>query len=80
MMTTTKDTDSFYLEKRNISREYEPTGAYAFNEWRDKFDAAIKERYESLHKDLLYTDEKQNFDEAVDVFEKLTNIFRNIGE
>ena len=80
LLIKTKDTDSFYLEKRNISREYEPTGAYAFNEWRDKFDAAIKERYESLHKDLLYTDEKQNFDEAVDVFEKLTNIFRNIGE
>lgn len=80
LLAKTKETDSYYLKKRNSVIEYDPTGAYAFNEWREKFDATIKKRYESLHKDLLYTDEKQKFDEAMEVFEKLTNIFRGIGE
>lgn len=80
ILVKTKNTDSFYLEKRNIAVDYDPTGEYSFNKWKDKFDASIKDRYESLHKDLLYTDEKQNLDDAIEVFNKLTEIFRNIGE
>lgn len=39
-----------------------------------------KDAYERLHEDLLYTDEKQIFDDAVDTFEKLNNLFCEIGE
>lgn len=80
LLVKTKDTDSFYLEKRNIAKEYDPTGTYDFEKWKDKFDSVIKNRYESLHKDLLYTDEKQDFDKAIEVFEKLSDIFSSIGE
>lgn len=34
LIDITKQTDSYYLEKRNISREYNPTGAYDFNSWK----------------------------------------------
>lgn len=76
----TKVTDSFYLEKRNISKEYNPAGKYNFDLWKKCFNDPIKKRYENLHKDLLYTDKKQNFDDALKTFEEINRIFTAIGE
>ena len=36
--STFSDTDSYYLEKRNISKEYDPTGAYDFESWKHYLD------------------------------------------
>lgn len=80
LVQKTKSTDSYYLEKRNISEKYNPTGKYDFVSWEDLFDNTIKNRYESLHKDLLYTSEKQNFEDAIDAFRKINDILSEIGE
>ena len=40
----------------------------------------IRKRYETLHQELLYSDEKQNFDEAIRAFERLDEVFRKINE
>ena len=80
LMEITKQTDSFYLEKRNTSTEYTPLGAYDFPMWREKFNAAAQERYEKLHETLLYTDQKQDFNLALSTFDKLNHIFDSIGE
>ena len=80
LVRLTKETDSYYLEKRDIPNEYNPLGAYAFDSWKDKFDLNIKERYETLHEDLLYTDEKQNFDKAIEVFKLVDQRLQSIGE
>lgn len=80
LMEITKQTDSFYLEKRNTSTEYTPLGAYDFPMWREKFNAAAQERYEKLHETLLYTDQKQDFNLALSTFDKLNQIFDFIGE
>ena len=79
LMDLTKQTDSVYLEKRNISENYDPTGAFGFVTWKSEFIMA-KEAYEHLHEDLLYTDEKQNFDDAVSVFEQIDKVLIQIGE
>jgi predicted nucleotidyltransferase component of viral defense system len=80
LVKLTKDTDSYYLEKRNIPNEYNPLGAYAFDSWKDKFDPKIKERYESLHEELLYTDEQQDLDEAIEIFKLIDRRLQDIGE
>ncbi len=80
LLEKTKQTDSFYLEKRNVSVDYDPTGAYDFPSWEKYFGNSIRTIYESLHEDLLYTTEKQNFDKAIDTFRKLSTIFSSIGE
>ena len=80
LLELTKATDGFYLQKRNIAAGYDPTGPYAFDNWRDKLDKDIKRRYETLHEDLLYTSEKQSFSIALDTFEKISNIFAAIDE
>lgn len=36
--------------------------------------------YESLHESLLYTDEKQNFDEAIRTFDAINKILSESGE
>ena len=59
LMQQTKETDSFYLGRRNISPDYNPMGVYGFDEWKDCFDNQVRVNYERLHEDLLYTDEKQ---------------------
>ena len=75
----TKQTDSEYLEKRNIPKEYDPAGVYNFSTWKEAFTTA-KDVYEKLHEDLLYTDEKQRFDDAVNAFEQINSILTEIGE
>ena len=80
LITLTKETDSVYLEKRNIPENYDPTGAYDFPAWMNCFDDDIRSIYERLHEDLLYTDEKQEFDVAVQTFERISALFAEIGE
>ena len=80
LVQLTKETDSFYLNRRNISVEYDPTGDYDFSSWRKHFDTKICSIYESLHESLLYTDEKQDFNLAIKTFEKIDKILKSIEE
>jgi hypothetical protein len=80
LLQLTKETDNFYLQKRHISKEYDPVGPYAFENWQMYFDDEIRSRYESLHEDLLYTSEKQHFEDAVRTFTKISQLFSQIGE
>ena len=76
----TKETDSFYLEKRNISKDYNPLDEYAFERWKERFSKEIVTNYESLHKTLLFTDRKQDWNEVLMTFERINKIFEKIGE
>jgi len=76
----TKNTDSFYLKKRNISKDYNPMEPYDFDTWENKLDNNIRKSYESLHKNILYSKEKQDFDHARDVLSEISQIFSSIGE
>ncbi len=80
LIRITKDTDSYYLEKRNISKEYDPTGPYDFDAWKHHLIEQVRSIYENLHKDLLYTDEQQSLDEAIDTFAKINELLKSIGE
>ncbi len=76
----TKETDSHYLLKRLLPNEYDPKGLYDFNSWKHLLNEDVRSLYESLHEKLLYTNEKQNFDEAISTLEKINNIFKTIEE
>ncbi len=80
LIEITKATDSYYLGKRNISKEYDPTSAYDFDSWKHYLSDQVCSTYENLHKDLLYTDEQQNFDDALNAFSKINDILECIGE
>lgn len=80
LLDITKQTDSYYLEKRNISQEYDPTGAYDFDSWKHHLDEQVRATYKNLHKELLYTDEQQNFDDAEKTFAEINSILIAINE
>lgn len=80
LLIQTKNTDSFYLNKRNIAKDYNPTGDYDYDSWRASFNGAVKSRYEHLHEDLLYTNKKQDINEAMKVFMEISRLFSEIGE
>jgi predicted nucleotidyltransferase component of viral defense system len=80
IVAKTKKTDSFYLEKRNLPKDYDPIGSYDFPSWEAYFDVNIRKRYESLHEDLLYTNQCQNFAEAVSTFKRVSTLLSEIGE
>ena len=80
LVRLTKDTDSFYIGRRNISDKYDPTGAYDFASWHQYLDPGIRSTYESLHTTLLYTDKKQDFDIAIKTFEQISARLTEIGE
>ena len=78
ILELTKNTDSYYLEKREISVNYNPIGNYDFRSWQDKFDDNVRKEYELLHIDLLFTDEKQDFDLAIKTFMDIDKIFAEV--
>lgn len=80
LLQKTKQTDSYYLQKRDISKEYNPLGDYNFPAWVKYFDDTIRSRYETLHEDLLYTNCKQDFNKSIDVFQKISDLFADLGE
>lgn len=80
LICLTKETDSFYLGRRNTPVDYDPTGLYDFSSWKQYFDVGIRTTYEHLHENLLYTNEKQNFDTAIKTFEQINQILASIGE
>ena len=80
LMQITKETDSFYLSRRGLSDEYDPRGAYAFPSWRHHITGDVRGNYESLHKKLLYTNEKQQFEDAEIVLEEINAILKDVGE
>lgn len=80
LVRLTKDTDSFYIGRRNISAEYDPTGPYNFPAWQSQFDDSIRTTYETLHQTLLYTDEKQDFGVAFTTFQKISELLSAIDE
>lgn len=80
LVQLTKETDSFYVGRRNTSAEYDPSGAYDFPKWQHHLDIGIKSIYESLHETLLYTDEKQDFGLAVTAFLEINAVLQEIGE
>lgn len=80
LLKITKETDSFYLQKRNVSEKYDPLEAYAFESWKQYFNDEIRGRYETLHEDLLYTSSRQSFAKAVQAFEYISQVFASIDE
>ena len=80
LVDITKKTDSYYLNKRNISQEYNPTGAYDFDSWKHHLTEQVRSTYENLHRELLYTNEPQNSDDALHAFSQISEILKNIGE
>ena len=75
-----KETDSFYLEKRNKQSMYNPLEKYNFNLWKKNLTEDVKRRYESLHENLVYGNEKQDFEEAMEAFESIGFLFEDIDE
>ena len=75
-----KETDSFYLEKRNKPSMYNPLEKYNFNLWKKNLTEDVKRRYESLHENLVYGNEKQDFEEAMEAFESIGFLFEDIDE
>ena len=80
LIKLTKETDSFYLRKRNIPVEYNPLGDYDFDKFKIHFSVEIKKIYENLHKNLLYTNEKQDFEEAIKIFKEINSILKEIKQ
>lgn len=76
----TKETDSIYLEKRDIPEDYNPLGNYGFDIWQNRFNDEIKANYELLHKTLLYSNEKQDWEEVKKVFEAIDKTLEIIDE
>ncbi len=68
------------MNRKNRPPEFNPTGDYDFQSWEYYFSAEVKTNYELLHTNLLYTNNKQDWDEVFKIFTKIDNIFKDINE
>lgn len=75
-----KESDSFYLEKRNKPSMYNPLEKYNFSLWKRNLTDDVKRSYESLHENLVYGNKKQDFEEAMETFNCIDFLFEDIDE
>lgn len=67
-----KEASIEYVNKRDIKEHPSLYEDYNFSEWIHKCDSPdVRRAYENLHEELLYTDEKQSFQEALDVLSEI---------
>ena len=65
---------------RDCCKEYNPLGPYNFDGFEHLLNENIKSIYEDLHNTLLYTNEKQNFNEAIKTLRVIDRILKEIEE
>lgn len=75
IISVTKKSDYLYFEKREVPKEYDPTGKYHFSSWEYCLNDEVKSNYEMLHKELLFTNEKQDMSIAISVLKEISRIF-----
>lgn len=76
-----KTTDAEYLSGKRECRYYDPQEPFGYKNWQSSLNIAkLKDSYEKLHLDLLYTDDVQKFEDALEVMEKIGILFDEIGE
>ena len=59
---------------------YNSLEKYNFNLWKKNLTEDVKRRYESLHENLVYGNEKQDFEEAIETFKFIGDLFEDIDE
>ena len=76
-----KATDEEYLNGKRSCEYYHPQEKFNYALWANKLnDKELRKRYERLHEELLYTNEKQNFDDVLNVMEQIGHAFEAVGE
>jgi uncharacterized protein (DUF427 family) len=76
----TKESDRYYFEKRSINPLYDEGESYDFESWKGLINQASIRNYENLHKDLLYTNQKQHYEEALTILNKINTLFKTVKE
>lgn len=75
-----KEASFEYINKRDIPEHESLFGNYNFSEWRIKCEKEdVQKAYESLHLELLYTDEKQSLQEALNVLAEIDEKINSIS-
>jgi hypothetical protein len=68
------------LDKGDNSYPFDPLSKYDLDSWILKLDDMVRKQYESLHETLLFSDDKQNMDDVIQVLIMLNNLFNEIEE
>lgn len=80
IVSLTKETDHVYFEKRRMPSDYVPWSAYNYLSWKAKLTDDVKKNYENLHNTLLYTNQKQDWNQVDAVFSEIDRILSDIQE
>jgi len=80
ILVLTKNTDSYYMNKRNIAKEYSALGKDEYNSWKYLWNDEIKKAYRKLSVNIQFNHIEPNFDLAIKTFEEINEIFDSIGE
>lgn len=60
--------------------DYVPWSAYNYLSWKAKLTDDVKKNYENLHNTLLYTNQKQDWNQVDAVFSEIDRILSDIQE
>lgn len=77
LLNMVKETDSYYLTKQNISKDYNPLEKYNFNSWKNKFNKDVEINYHNLQKIVFDKDIKFNLKNDLIVLKQIDDILDN---
>ncbi|KAF0223102.1 MAG: hypothetical protein FD133_616 [Erysipelotrichaceae bacterium] len=80
LVVKVKNSCQVHFESVSTGHVFNALELYAFDAWKDQFNQDIKSVYEQLHQDLLYTNQVQDFNEAILCFESISRTLLEIGE
>lgn len=80
LVVDVKQSCQVYIESTLGGQLFDARDSFAYETWKDRFNQDIRSVYEKLHLDLLYTNQVQDFNEAILCFEFINSVFIEIGE
>lgn len=81
LIALSKESDAYYVKRHPEWGEqgYDPTGAYAYSNWKTKLNPEVKKGYESIMHSMSFFDKFPSFNEVLEAMEQIGSKLDSLG-
>lgn len=81
LIALSKESDAYYVKRHSEWGEqgYDPTGPYAYSDWKEKLGRDVRKGYESIMHSMSFFDKFPSFEEALKTMEQIGSKLDSTG-
>lgn len=81
LISLSKESDAYYVKRHPEWGEqgYDPTGPYAYSNWKTKLNPEVKKGYESIMHSMSFFDKFPSFNEVLEAMEQIGSKLDSLG-